>query len=115
MRENLDWLGKASNWSKFSATAALGVIHKGNIEKGLSILKPYLPPETGASNSIYSEGGSLFGLGLIHANMGSGVLEYLRKSLKNSTAEVVQHGAALGLGVAGMATGSEGKHNQYLT
>ena len=84
------------------------MIHKGNLEQGLNILKPYLPPESGASNSIYSEGGSLFGLGLIHTNSGSGVLEYLRKALKSSTNEVVQHGAALGLGVAGMATGSEG-------
>ncbi|PQE17989.1 proteasome cyclosome protein [Rutstroemia sp. NJR-2017a BVV2] len=28
-RDNLEWLGKAVNWSKFSATAALGVIHRG--------------------------------------------------------------------------------------
>ena len=109
LRDNLDWLAKASNWSKFSATAALGVIHKGNIAQGMTILQPYLPPESGAGSSVYSEGGSLFALGLIHANMGSGALEYLRKSLKGTQAEVVQHGAALGLGVAGMATGSEGQ------
>jgi len=28
LRQNLDWLSRATNWSKFSATAALGVIHK---------------------------------------------------------------------------------------
>ena len=28
LRENLDWLGRASNWAKFSAVATLGVIHK---------------------------------------------------------------------------------------
>ena len=28
LRQNLDWLSRASNWTKFSATAALGVIHK---------------------------------------------------------------------------------------
>jgi len=28
LRNNLEWLSRASNWSKFSATAALGVIHK---------------------------------------------------------------------------------------
>jgi 26S proteasome regulatory subunit N2 len=28
LRSNLEWLGHATNWSKFSATAALGVIHR---------------------------------------------------------------------------------------
>ena len=27
LRENLDWLKRASNWGKFTATASLGVIH----------------------------------------------------------------------------------------
>jgi 26S proteasome regulatory subunit N2 len=58
------------------------------------------------SSSSYSEGGSLFALGLINANHGSGVLGYLRDSLKNTQIEVVQHGACLGVGVAGMATDS---------
>lgn len=31
LRQNLDWLSRATNWSKFSATAALGVIHKVNL------------------------------------------------------------------------------------
>jgi 26S proteasome regulatory subunit N2 len=29
LRDILEWLGMASNWSKFSATAAIGVIHNG--------------------------------------------------------------------------------------
>ncbi|KAG4220992.1 hypothetical protein PC116_g30530, partial [Phytophthora cactorum] len=32
-RDNLEWLGKAVNWSKFTATAALGVIHRGNLSQ----------------------------------------------------------------------------------
>ena len=28
LRENLDWLSRATNWAKFSATAGLGVIHR---------------------------------------------------------------------------------------
>ena len=28
LRQNLDWLSRATNWTKFSATAALGVLHK---------------------------------------------------------------------------------------
>ncbi|KAG4306410.1 hypothetical protein PORY_000398 [Pneumocystis oryctolagi] len=106
-RQNLDWLSKAVNWSKFSATAALGVIHRGDLSQGMSLLAPYLPQE-GVSGSPYSEGGSLFALGLIHANHGKSVLDFLRNQLKNTQSEIIQHGAALGLGVAGMATGNEG-------
>lgn len=110
LRENLDWLAKASNWSKFSATAALGVIHKGNLAQGMAILDPYLPRENSGSTSFYSEGGSLFALGLVNANHGSKeVLGYLKEALKSGAQnEVIQHGAALGLGVAAMGSGNEG-------
>ncbi|KAH9947935.1 D-isomer specific 2-hydroxyacid dehydrogenase [Amylocystis lapponica] len=111
LRENLEWLALASNWSKFSATAALGVIHKGHFEESLNILGPYLPHPGGAESGIpgaaYSEGGALYALGLVNAGCGSGrhVEGYLRDMLKaaeNSQNDIVQHGAALGLGVAGM-------------
>ncbi|KAI9101952.1 armadillo-type protein [Phlyctochytrium arcticum] len=106
LRQNLEWLSRATNWTKFSATAALGVIHKGQLAQGMALLAPYLPKE-GVSGSEYSEGGALFAMGLIHTNHGSGVIQYLRDALKNTQSEVVQHGAALGLGVAGMATADE--------
>ncbi|KAK5129989.1 hypothetical protein LTR08_002582 [Meristemomyces frigidus] len=108
-RENLEWLGKAVNWSKFTATAALGVIHRGNIGQGQKLLEPYLPKENQNANqgSAYSQGGSLYALGLIYTNHGTHVLDYLRSQFKATQEEVVQHGGALGLGVAGMATGSE--------
>lgn len=106
LRENLDWLAKASNWSKFTATAALGVINKGNLKESITLLRPYLPSD-GASSSVYSEGGSLFALGLIHANHGTEVMSLLTNTLKTNENEVVQHGAALGIGAAGMATGSQ--------
>ena len=107
LRENLEWLGLASNWSKFSATAGLGVIHKGHFVEGMNILGPYLPQqgvESGIPGAVYSEGGALYALGLINAGCGSGrqVEGYLRDALKTTQNEVVQHGAALGLGVAGM-------------
>lgn len=106
LRENLEWLAKASNWSKFTATAALGILNKGNLKEGISILRPYLPQE-GVTSSVYSEGGSLFALGLIHSNHGAEVMDLLTNTLKSNPAEIVQHGAALGLGAAGMATGNE--------
>ncbi|KAF2140844.1 uncharacterized protein K452DRAFT_359291 [Aplosporella prunicola CBS 121167] len=106
-RDNLDWLQKAVNWSKFTATAALGVIHRGNITQGQRLLDPYLPKDNNVAGSSYSQGGSLYALGLIYSNHGTDVLEYLSNQFKRATEEVVQHGGALGLGVAGMATGND--------
>lgn len=109
-RNNLDWLSKATNWTKFSATAALGVIHQGNLSQGRRILQPYLP---GSNGSCYSQGGSLYALGIIFAGHGSDVIDYLSEHLKEGSglnqtdAEVVYHGAALGVGVAGMGSGNE--------
>ncbi|KAL8765802.1 MAG: hypothetical protein Q9194_006460 [Teloschistes cf. exilis] len=109
-RESLEWLGKAVNWSKFTATAALGVIHRGNLGQGQKLLEPYLPKDQIAGtnpSSAYSQGGSLYALGLIYANHETFALDLIRDHFKKATEEVVQHGGALGLGVAGMATGDE--------
>lgn len=106
-RNNLEWLGKAVNWSKFTATAALGVIHRGNLGQGQRLLEPYLPRDAVVAGSVYSQGGSLYALGLIYTNHGTRVLDYLRDQFQKAEDEVVQHGGALGLGVAGMATGSD--------
>jgi 26S proteasome regulatory subunit N2 len=106
-RDNLDWLGKAVNWSKFSATAALGVIHRGNLTQCRKLLEPYLPRRNSLGGSIFSQGGALYAYGLIYANHGADALDYLKEQFTEATEEVIQHGGALGLGIAGMATGSE--------
>lgn len=106
-RDNLDWLGKAVNWSKFTATAALGVIHRGNLGQARKLLEPYLPRGGANGGSAFSRGGALYAYGLIHANHGAGALEYLKSQFTEAEDEVIQHGGALGLGIAGMATGSE--------
>nr|BCT87209.1 putative subunit of 26S proteasome [Ogataea minuta] len=118
-RSNLEWLGKANNWSKFSATAALGVIHKGNLSQGRSVLQPYLP---GSTPSPYTNGGSLFGLGFIYAGHGAEVIDYLRKivvdnsnSADNKNSDIILHGACLGLGVAAMALGDESIYEELKT
>jgi 26S proteasome regulatory subunit N2 len=103
LRENLDWLAKATNWSKFSATAGLGVIHKGNIANSKSVLSPYLPSSS-SSTSPYSEGGSLYAIGMMHSNHSVGITDFILEFLKNSQNEVIQHGACLGLGIAGMGS-----------
>ncbi|EFX02127.1 26S proteasome regulatory subunit [Grosmannia clavigera kw1407] len=107
-RDNLEWLGKAINWSKFTATAALGVIHRGNITQARKLLEPYMPRQgTLQQGSPFSQGGALYAFGLIHANHGSDALDYLRNVFGSAEDEVIQHGGALGLGIAGMATGDE--------
>ena len=110
-RDNLEWLGKAVNWSKFTATAALGVIHRGNLSQGKKLLDPYLPKDLLSANNLgsaYSQGGSLYALGLIYANHESKTIDLIREHFKKATEEVVKHGGALGLGVACMATSDQG-------
>ncbi|OIS96942.1 PREDICTED: 26S proteasome non-ATPase regulatory subunit 1 homolog A-like [Nicotiana attenuata] len=108
LRENLDWLSRATNWAKFSATAGLGVIHSGHLQQGRSLMAPYLPQGGGGGGgSPYSEGGALYALGLIHANHGEGIKQFLRDSLRSTNVEVIQHGACLGLGLAALGTADE--------
>uniref|UniRef100_A0A5B6ZA94 26S proteasome non-ATPase regulatory subunit 1 homolog n=1 Tax=Davidia involucrata TaxID=16924 RepID=A0A5B6ZA94_DAVIN len=108
LRENLDWLSRATNWAKFSATAGLGVIHRGHLQQGRSLMAPYLPQSgAGGGGSPYSEGGALYALGLIHANHGEGIKQFLRDSLRSANVEVIQHGACLGLGLAALGTADE--------
>ncbi|GMI64292.1 hypothetical protein like AT2G32730 [Hibiscus trionum] len=108
LRDNLDWLSRATNWAKFSATAGLGVIHRGHLQQGRSLMAPYLPQGgAGGGGSPYSEGGALYALGLIHANHGEGIKQFLRDSLRSTNVEVIQHGACLGLGLAALGTADE--------
>ncbi|KAJ1911312.1 proteasome regulatory particle base subunit, partial [Tieghemiomyces parasiticus] len=106
LRTNLEWLSRASNWTKFTAAAALGVIHRGQTDRALSLMSRYLPQD-GVSNSSYSEAGAFFALGLISANRGGPVVEYLTNALnayQTSQLEILQHGACLGLGAASMGS-----------
>ncbi|KAF4660977.1 proteasome regulatory particle base subunit [Perkinsus chesapeaki] len=118
LRANLEWLGKAVYWAKFTATGSLGVIHKGHLRESKSILSTYLPAAGGSSSgaaaggsgsqspSPYSEGGGLYALGLIHANHHTQeIVSYLREMLQQfSGSEVHQVGACLGLGLTAMGS-----------
>jgi len=92
--------------------ASIGVVHKGHVHESMNLLQPYLP-RSGQSTSPYSEAGALYALGLIHANKGgagdSEAIRFLSDALRNAgNNETIQHGACLGVGLAAMATGSEG-------
>jgi 26S proteasome regulatory subunit N2 len=114
LRKNLDWLAKATNWAKFTATASLGVIHKGHIKESKSILSTYLPSGGGARGSPYSEGGALYAMGIIHANhYDTETRGFLLEQLHNAQAnEVLQHGACLGIGLVCMATSDEDTYEE---
>ena len=79
LRENLDWLRRASNWAKFTATASLGLIHyvshymmmnvvgehrhfciQGHEKEALNLMSSYLPKD---SSGTYAEGGGLYAIG----------------------------------------------------
>lgn len=114
LRKNLEWLARATNWAKFSATASLGVIHKGHIKESRSILSTYLPSPGGQRGSPYSEGGALYAMGIIHANhYDPDTKAYLLEQLHNAQAtEVLQHGACLGIGLLCMATADESVYEE---
>ena len=57
-----------------------------------------------ANSSGYAEGGGLYALGLIHANHGGEITEYLLKQVKEGGNEQIRHGGCLGLGLAAMGT-----------
>ncbi|EDQ88303.1 uncharacterized protein MONBRDRAFT_32955 [Monosiga brevicollis MX1] len=101
LRENKDWLMKAQNWAKFSAVSGLGVIHKGHTHQARKVLEPYLPRDDG-SGSPYEISGGLYAFGLLHAGHGQAVLADMTQYLVGASTEVVQHGAALGLGLAAL-------------
>jgi 26S proteasome regulatory subunit N2 len=50
------------------------------------------------------ESGSLYALGLIHANHGGAIIDYLLTQTKETNSEVVRHGGCLGLGLAALGT-----------
>lgn len=121
LRDYLDWMKKASNWAKFSATASLGVIHASHITEAMHLLQPYLPAnpsgegDGGSAVSAeggYAEGGSLYALGLIHGSHPGSSAEkrketsdFIRTHLRASHAnEVISHGAALGVGLTSMGS-----------
>ncbi|XP_050307174.1 26S proteasome non-ATPase regulatory subunit 1 [Anthonomus grandis grandis] len=111
LRDNLEWLARATNWAKLTATASLGVIHRGHENEALTLMQSYLPKEVGPSSG-YSEGGGLYALGLIHANHGANIIDYLLGQLKDAQNEMVRHGGCLGLGLAAMGTHRQDVYEQ---
>ncbi|CAI5445836.1 unnamed protein product [Caenorhabditis angaria] len=107
LRNNLAWVGKATNWNKFNAVASLGLIHHGQESSALKVLDPYLPRDGSIDGFGFKEGGAMFAYGLIHAKHGDAtVMSTLAQWLKSAENEPVRHGSCLGYGVAGLGSSS---------
>lgn len=111
LRDNLEWLSRATNWAKFTATASLGCIHKGHEKEALNLMAAYLPKDS-SPGSAFAEGGGLYALGLIHANHGRNITDYLLNQVKDATSDIVRHGGCLGLGLAAMGTARQDIYEQ---
>jgi 26S proteasome regulatory subunit N2 len=76
----------------------------------VDILQPYFPGAT-PNPSWYTHGGSLYGLGLIHAGDKSqdvidSILRYIKQPAYNSNENLI-HGGALGLGLVNLGSCDE--------
>ncbi|XP_060842260.1 26S proteasome non-ATPase regulatory subunit 1-like [Rhopalosiphum padi] len=105
LRYNLE-LANWTTWEIFSAMVSLGVIHRGNETDALKLIHSYLclKKNNSSESSSYSKGGSLYALGLIFANHGAAINDYLLKQLKDAHNKIVKHGCCLGIGLSAMGT-----------
>ena len=97
LRQNLDWLSRATNWARFSATAGVGVIHRGRAEDSKQLLSQLLP-----APSPYTLGGALYAMGLMHCGRPhcGEASTFIIERLRAANNETVQHGACLGIGLS---------------
>ena len=85
LRDNLNWVAKATNWGRFTATASIGTIHYGNQSKAEELIDPYITGVGAGPSSPYQTAGAYYAYGLIHANQRSETaIEYLMGGYRNS-------------------------------
>lgn len=85
VKENLEWAGKCTHWNKFSSIASLGLIYKDTRDK--SIFTKFLPESNaGDASNNYSNGGALYGLGLLYTGTGDvNIMDYIIEKTLNPT------------------------------
>ena len=106
LKKHMDFANKATNWSRFIATASLGVINMGNTKNSRTILRDYLPGGQNAK-SLYCIGGAYYAIGLIHAGTNDPEIRtFFNEALSRpgNNKEAIQHGIYLGLGLLAMAS-----------
>ena len=85
IKENLEWAAKSTHWNKFSSISSLGLIFKNHKDK--SVFGKFLPESnTGDGVNHYSNGGALYGLGLLYTGTSNQtILDYLMEKTTNPT------------------------------
>ncbi len=78
-------MGRAAHWSKFTATASVGLIHNKHLSDSMNILSRYL---SGSGGGPYQEGGALYALGF---NSVEGLLGHLDDDDDNSVEGILGH------------------------
>ena len=106
LKDNVELLRRQTHWGRFNAVATSGLIFRGHHQHAMSLLQPHLNSRHQGTPG-YSEGGAYFALGLIHMHHGYKIKRELLDNLKTADNENLQHGIALGLGVAAFGTGDE--------
>lgn len=80
-----------TTWQLFPAIVSFGVIHKGHETNAIELVHSFLSTANinSAESLEYSIGGGLYALGMIHANHGAAINDYLLRQLKDSYSEVI--------------------------
>lgn len=79
-----------TTWELFSAIVSLGAIYRGHEACAIELINSYLNLTNRYSleSSGHSKGGGLYALGLIYANHGTVINDYLLRLLKEERNEV---------------------------
>ena len=85
IKENLEWAAKSTHWNKFTSISSLGLIHKNNRDK--QVFKKFLPENnSGDGINHYSNGGALYGLGLLYTGTANeDIIQYILEKTTNPT------------------------------
>ena len=122
LRDNIAILARLSDWSRYTAAASLGVVHRGHTDEIMNLLKPYLPNRGSVSPLPFQEAGALYALGLamcgntIEKKKDADAVKYLKDALTDFAAsEQLVHGASMGLGLAAMGLQDQSISDQLFT
>lgn len=115
-RENAEWFGRCSNWSKFAYVVGYGLMHTGNHTEGMRVLGSFLPRRHGGNvERKYEESGALCALGFIFGNRSSKVKDYIQNNFYAADDPVIFHGCCLGYGLACFGNYDQDVLNYLLT
>lgn len=107
---------KLTEWSDFTARAALGNIYRGQYDAIKVILQPFLPnprqmstvENVDVEGGNYTHGGSLYAMGLAACGIANNHTNYLTQVLEKATVtkdQPVQAGASLAIGLCSFGSG----------